>query len=345
MLAAWQDFCYFHKKTAMIGVLPDLPANVAGFRASGEVTKDDFEKVIFPEIKRHTAVSGRLNFVFFVDTPLKNFSIGAWIRDIWLGLKQFTSWRKIAIISDVERIRNFTDNISFLLPGEYRGFPVSQLTEAVRWAAMDDEESEPEQVVPEHILQLLPLQEMGRSTVIQAQVSVGKDSDGREIFERATQRLLDVNEWTDHCGALSAGFQLTDDEGEPLMGRAAVGDYIRIDLPGPSTWEGRGYDWVKIEKIEQPAVLAPGAISLLQVRPCPNPQVKGSTATAHYLQSYATSTFIIEWQDKKVSATVYRRNEVPNTDHPGVGVKEKPQGAIALSKIQWKALVQGLLEK
>ena len=33
----------------MIGLLPDLPPNVAGFRASGEVTKDDFEKVIFPE--------------------------------------------------------------------------------------------------------------------------------------------------------------------------------------------------------------------------------------------------------------------------------------------------------
>src|SRR5258707_14111794 len=119
----------------MIGLLPDLPPNVAGFRASGEVTKDDFEKVIFPEGKKRTALSGKLNFVFYVDTPLKNFSIGAWIRDIWLGMKQLGAWRKIAIISDVERIRNFTDNISFLLPGEYKGFTVDQLTDAVRWAS------------------------------------------------------------------------------------------------------------------------------------------------------------------------------------------------------------------
>lgn len=42
----------------MIGVLPDLPPNVAGFRASGEVTKDDFEKVIFPEVKKHREQTG-----------------------------------------------------------------------------------------------------------------------------------------------------------------------------------------------------------------------------------------------------------------------------------------------
>jgi hypothetical protein len=334
----------------MIGVLPDLPPNVAGFRAYGEVTKDDFEKVIFPEVKKHRAQTGKLNFVLYVDTPLKNFSVGAWIRDIWLGMKQFAGWRKIAIISDVEKIRNFTDNISFLLPGEYKGFPVSELTAAIRWAAMEDQAPDAEEAIPAHIEQLLPPQAQGRSTVVSAQVGVSKEADARYIFERTTKRLLDVNEWTDHCGALTAGFQLTDDEGDPLMGRAAEGDYVRIDIPGPATSEGRGYDWVRIEKIEQPSIIEPGAISLMQVRPCANPQVKDATVTAHFLQEHATSTFIIEWGDKKVSATVYRRNEVPNTEHPGVADKVRNTvvgalGAIGLSKIQWKALVQGLLEK
>lgn len=334
----------------MIGVLPDLPPNVAGFRASGDVTKEDFEKVLFPEIKKHVALSGKLNFVFYVDTPLKNFSMGAWIRDIWLGIKQFASWRKIAIISDVEKIRNFTDNISFLLPGEYKGFPVAELQNAIRWAAT--EEQEPEEQVPPHIGLLVPPQTQGKSTMISAQVMAGKETDARFIFERATGRLLDVNEWTDHCGALSAGFQLTDDEGEPLMGRAAVGDYIRIDIPGPATDEGRGYDWVRIEKIEQPAAPDPntGGISLMQVRPCANPQLKDSNTIAHFLEDSATSTFIIERDGRKVSATVYGRNEVPNTAHPGTGDKVRNAvvgklSAIGLTRIQWKALVEGLLDK
>jgi hypothetical protein len=334
----------------MIGVLPDLPPNVAGFRASGDVTKEDFEKVLFPEIKKHVALSGKLNFVFYVDTPLKNFSMGAWVRDIWLGIKQFASWRKIAIISDVERIRNFTDNISFLLPGEYKGFPVAELQNAIRWAATEEQEAEEQ--APEHIERLLPPQVKGKSTMTSAQVMAGKEVDAKFVFERATKRLLDVNEWTDHCGALSAGFQLTDDEGEPLKGRAVVGDYIRIDIPGPATEEGRGYDWVKIEKIEQPAApdAEAGSISLMQVRPCANPQLKDSDAIAHFLEDSATSTFIIEREGRKVTATVYGRNEVPNTAHPGVADKVRNAavgtlGAIGLSKIQWKALVEGLLEK
>jgi len=334
----------------MIGVLPDLPPNVAGFRASGDVTKEDFEKVLFPEVKKHIALAGKLNFVFYVDTPLKNFSMGAWVRDIWLGIKQFTSWRKIAIISDVEKIRNFTDNISFLLPGEYKGFPVAQLEDAIRWAAT--EEQEPEEQVPPYIEQLLPPQTRGRSTMTSAQVTVGKEADARFVFERATGRLLNVNEWTDYCGALSAGFQLTDDEGKPLMGRAAVGDYIRIDIPGPSTDQGRGYDWVRIEKIEQPPAPDPntGSISLMQVRPCANPQLKDTQVIAHFLEDSATSTFIIEREGRKITATVYGRNEVPNTEHPGTANKMRNSvvgtlGAIGLSKIQWKALVEGLLEK
>jgi hypothetical protein len=338
------------KRADMIGLLPGLPPNVAGFKASGEVTKDDFEKVIFPEVKRHTALSGKLNFVFYVDTPLKNFSIGAWIRDIWLGMRQFASWRKIAIISDVERIRNFTDNISFLLPGEYKGFTVAQLEDAVRWAGTEEETPSPDGQAPLHIESLLPPQVKGKSTMTMAQVTAGKEADARFIFERATKRLLDVNEWTDHCGALSAGFQLTDDEGEPLKGRAAVGDYIRIDIPGPATDEGRGYDWVRIEKIEQPPPSPSGGISLLQVRPCANPQTKDTAVIAHFLEDSATSNFVIDWADRRVSATVYGRNEVPNTAHPGTADKVRNAvvgtlGAIGLSKIQWKALVEGLLEK
>ena len=124
----------------MIGVLPNLPPNVAGFRATGQVTREDYEKVVFPEVERHKQISDDLNFVFFVDTAMKNFSLGAWIRDLWLGLKGFTRWNKVAIISDLERVRNFTNAVSPWFPGEYKGFPPDQLEAAVRWAATLEED-------------------------------------------------------------------------------------------------------------------------------------------------------------------------------------------------------------
>jgi|GEM_PF-64090 len=351
----------------MIGLLPDLPPNVAGFKATGEVTKEDYEKVVYPEVRRQTALSNHLSFVFYVDTPLKNFSAGAWLRDIWLGMKGLAMWNRVAIISDVERIRAFTNTISHLLPGEYKGFPVERLQEAIRWAATEEKKVSTS-TVPAYIEELLPAQTKGESTMTSAEVSAGRESDARFIFERASERLLDVNQWTDHCGALAAGFQLADDTGEPLEGRAAVGDYIRIDIPGPGPAEGKGYDWVRIEKIERRQVTAgmggeeeipatgkttaaAETLSLLQVRPCAHPQTKDAAVTAHFLEDSATSTFIIEWEGKKVRATVFGRNEVPNSQDPaGVGDRVRNAvvgslGAIGLSKVQWKALVQGLLEK
>src|ERR1700744_1399719 len=128
-------------KTAMIGILPGLPPNVAGFKATGNVTREDYESVVFPEVKKHRERFRHLNFVFYVDTPLDNFSPGAWIKDLWLGLKELSLWHKVAIISDKEKIRNFTDSVSRLLPGEYKGFPADRLDDAIRWAATEEQDT------------------------------------------------------------------------------------------------------------------------------------------------------------------------------------------------------------
>jgi hypothetical protein len=352
------------KKTVMIDLLPDLPANVIGFKATGEVTREDFEKVVFPGIKKYTGTSRKLNFIFFVDTPLRNFSAGAWIRDIWLGVKKFAAWNKVAIVSDVEKIRNFTDSVSYILPGEYKGFLSSQLNDAVRWAATE-EQNPADAGAPDYIKELLPAQVKGLSTETSATVMADRDEDARYIFERAIERLLDVNNWTDHCRPMAAGFQLADETGEPLQGSATEGDFIQIDLPGPGPREGKGYDWVQIEKIAASSVAAAnlpetdipetvipekGSIFLIQARPSRDPQIKGSTRTAHFLEDSATSTFVIEKNGKKVTATVFGRNEVPNTDE-AEGIDKLRNGlvgsvgAIGLSKGQWKDLVAGLLEK
>jgi SpoIIAA-like len=340
---------YLPEKNGMIGILPGIPPNVAGFRASGEVTREDYEKVVFPEIRRHVEKFGQLNFVFYVDTSLKNFSAGAWLRDIWLGIKELARWHKVAIVSDVERIRHFTDTISFLLPGEYKGFPTHLLDDAIRWASTTEQETSPV-ILPDYIEALLPAQVRGESTQTATEVVVTKEEDARYIFERASERLLDVNQWTDYCGSLSAGFQLADDTGKDLQGHAAVNDLIRIDIPGPGPRHGRGYDWVKVEKVEQPVTTATDSLFLLQVRPCAAPLSPTDKIPAHFLEDSATSTFVIERKGNKVTATVFGRNEVPNTAQPEQPDKLRNAvigtlGAIGLSKVQWKALVQGLLEK
>ncbi|WP_431210595.1 hypothetical protein ACQ86N_32100 [Puia sp. P3] len=102
--------------------------------------------------------------------------------------------------------------------------------------------------------------------------------------------MLDVNEWTDMCGSLAAGFQLADDMGHDLQGHAAVNDFVRIDIPGPGPQEGRGYDWVQVEKVEQPVSSEADELFLIQVRPSPAPPVQEGAQPAHFPEDSATSS-------------------------------------------------------
>jgi hypothetical protein len=122
----------------MIEPIPGLPSNVVGFRTSGEVTKNDYDQVVFPMVQKYVGTGKELNYIFMVDNSLKNFSIGAWIQDVWLGLKELMKWNRVAIVSDSEKIRSFTDKGGHLIPGTYRGFTRGQLDEAIEWAALGE---------------------------------------------------------------------------------------------------------------------------------------------------------------------------------------------------------------
>jgi len=44
-------------------------------------------------------------------------------------------WRKVAIVSDQEGVRKITDVAGHFVPGEYKGFPIADLDQAIEWAA------------------------------------------------------------------------------------------------------------------------------------------------------------------------------------------------------------------
>jgi hypothetical protein len=119
----------------MIELLKDLPATVVGFRASGQVTKDDYDDVLFPAVQQHIDAKEPLNYILFIDTPVSNFSIGAWIMDSWLSLKEIWKWKRFAIVSDEVKARNFTKSFGHFFPGEYEVFESKDLNKAIQWAA------------------------------------------------------------------------------------------------------------------------------------------------------------------------------------------------------------------
>ncbi len=119
----------------MIEQLNDTPNTIAAFRASGEVTREDFESVVIPVVNQVVKKTGRLDYLMVIDTPLKNFTIGAWWEDVLMGLKKITKWRRAAIVTDSNAINKFTDIFSVLVPGEFKGFKHEELDDAVHWVA------------------------------------------------------------------------------------------------------------------------------------------------------------------------------------------------------------------
>jgi SpoIIAA-like len=122
----------------MLTKLEGIPSYVAAFKARGEVTREDYENILVPEVERVDREHGHIHFMMVMETSAKNFSIGAWFKDAVLGLKHYRGWKKVAIVTDEKGIEKFSELFSAVIPGTVKGFALSQLPEARTWIATEN---------------------------------------------------------------------------------------------------------------------------------------------------------------------------------------------------------------
>lgn len=103
------------------------------FRALGEITAEDYKNVIIPEVTKLVDKINEINFLFLIDTEIKNFTAAAWIEDALLGLKNLGKWNRTAIVTDSEKAITFTNGFSYVVPGIFRGFKKEQYDQALNW--------------------------------------------------------------------------------------------------------------------------------------------------------------------------------------------------------------------
>jgi hypothetical protein len=180
---------------------------------------------------------------------------------------------------------------------------------------------------------IVPAQFTGDQSTSKHSVSVSSAATAKQVYLNAKERLLNVNEWKKMCGPHSADFQLTDQNRQPVEGKAAIGYLMRIDLPGPS-----GYDWVVIEAIEdKDSPTGNSSYITMRVRPTDNGE--------HFYEDSATSTFVVERIGTRITATVYGRNEVPNLRRNKLrNLLITIATVLGFQKPQWKSFVVGLLK-
>ncbi len=195
---------------------------------------------------------------------------------------------------------------------------------------------------------IIPAQHTGAKTDIQAEVETSTLAEAERLFEESKARLLDVNQWHKLCGLVTATFKLADEHGNEVQRTAQVGDHFKIDIPGPGTVTGDGYDWARIEAIDDITGKGSKCVAI-KVRPATNP-TNNKTDVAHFFSQEATSSFMVEMDGNKVLASVHGRNEKPNTDTEAVVDKTRntmvAAGArLGMSEAQWSSLTKGLVGK
>ena len=99
----------------MIQPINNLPANMVGFRAIGDVTKDDFTNVIIPQVNKLVEKTGKLNYLLVLEDSPKEWTAGAWLQDAMMGIKNLTTWNRAAMVTDSEGIKKFTDAFSLVV--------------------------------------------------------------------------------------------------------------------------------------------------------------------------------------------------------------------------------------
>jgi hypothetical protein len=120
----------------MIEQIENLPENVVGFRASGKVTKDEYDTILIPAVDKQANETGKLRYLFVLDTDVSNLTGGAWYDDIKMGLKHLLQWKKIAIVSDQKGVNKFTNVFGHVMPGEVKAFTIAELATAKTWLSV-----------------------------------------------------------------------------------------------------------------------------------------------------------------------------------------------------------------
>ncbi len=195
-------------------------------------------------------------------------------------------------------------------------------------------------------LKIIPAQYTG--TVIEADSStqLADETNAIHAFELAKQRLLDVNQWHKVSGLISAKFQVMSKDAKEVNRPVVKGDFLRVDIPGPGSSAGDGFDWVEVEELKE---FSEGNVQSIgfRVRPVANP-LGSPESIAHFYDVSATSNFIVTRVGNVIEAHIVDRNIKPNTETATImdKIRDTAVGMSAIasfSKVQWQGLADGLV--
>ncbi|WP_133640643.1 hypothetical protein [Sphingobacterium paludis] len=192
----------------------------------------------------------------------------------------------------------------------------------------------------------IPSQVTGKKLDITEERTYRTSEEAVAAFDRARERLYAINQWQDFAGTASATFELVNALGQVLSRPPQVGDYVKVDIPGPGSLVGKGYDWVRVTQLED---RREDRYVQLSLQPSMPPEIlRDRDEVAHFFKPIASTNIEVQLTGLTLHVNYYGRNEetnlaseslIENARNAFIGLGAK----IGLSYPQWKRLVEGIL--
>ena len=122
----------------MITTIENLPKDVIGFRASGNIEAKDYQEIVVPKVEKYLQTHQNIRMVYQLDDDSASYTLGGMYEDAKLGLSHITSWHRVAVVTDKKWLEKSTDIMSKLFPGDLKSFHTEEFEKAVEWAANTD---------------------------------------------------------------------------------------------------------------------------------------------------------------------------------------------------------------
>ena len=122
----------------MIERLESMPPGTLGFRAAGEIEREDYDEVLVPALRKAVESGGGLRTLYVIE-DLDEIEPGALWADsklgFDLGVRHHDAWVRSAIVTDIAWMARATKLFAWMMPGEARVFPRAELDQAKVWVA------------------------------------------------------------------------------------------------------------------------------------------------------------------------------------------------------------------
>ena len=117
----------------MLNAIPGLPSGVIGFEVTGKLEAEDYRDTLAPAVAK-AADDGDIRLVMVLPS-FEGIEPEAIWEDTKLGVTNWSAWKRVAFVTDVEWMTQAMRWFGWMSPGEMKHFPLAERAAAIAWVA------------------------------------------------------------------------------------------------------------------------------------------------------------------------------------------------------------------